>query len=67
MTSPTPTEPVPTSTCCGEGGPETPGAGKPRVVACQLCPNAGTAYWRTNRSDGRPYELVKPLGEADGQ
>lgn len=57
---------LPTGTCCGEGGPETPAAGQPRVMACMLCP-ASASYWRLpeNRSDGLPYTPVKPLGEVD--
>ena len=49
--------------CCGQGGAWAPGAGKPVVIGCMLCPKSPT-YWRAHRSDGRPYEPVRPLGEA---
>lgn len=49
--------------CCGEGGSWAP-KGKPRVVGCKLC-SASPTFWRLaeNRSDGKPYEPVRPLGD----
>lgn len=68
MTSPPPAFPAPAASealCCGQGGSATT-AGRPRVVACMLCPNSPT-YWKDNRADGERYRPVQPLGTDPAQ
>lgn len=50
--------------CCGERPASV--AGKPLVLACNLCRRSPTyVFRRENRADGKPYEPVRSLG--DGQ
>jgi hypothetical protein len=56
----------PPPTCCGQKGAGFPDAGEPLATSCELCALSPSYYQRSeNRGDGRPYQLVRPLGADD--